>query len=285
MAEEKKEETPQEDNKEKNSNIDNDIKSLNKEETKESKKEVKKEKSPSEKKGFKLSKTKLMLLGIGLIVGFLIGFLIPGFGGAVSGSANRLVGTCGNDIANTAHEYILTNYLEGQGLGANVLSIERVGDLCEINLEITMDGEFLQPSQVYSTLDGKYLVLGQLIDMEEEITPITGQVTTEPSQEPQSEYSEEDLVKLIEFNECLAESNLVIYGAEWCGFCTSLVNMLGGYEAVESVYVECTIEKDLCEEKNITGYPTIKLDGERYQGQRTFEAFAEATGCEVPNFN
>lgn len=85
-----------------------------------------------------------------------------------------------------------------------------------------------------------------------------------------------------EFNDCLAEKGVVIYGANWCPYCTDLVEALGGYNAVESVYVECTEEQQRCTEEMIgRGVPEIQINGELYEGPRTLEALSEATGCQL----
>jgi len=87
-----------------------------------------------------------------------------------------------------------------------------------------------------------------------------------------------------EFNECLAENGVVIYGTHWCPACNQLVEMLGGHDAVNSVYVECTEEQQRCAEEAQTGYvPEIQIDGELYENIRTLEGFSEATGCPLPN--
>lgn len=87
----------------------------------------------------------------------------------------------------------------------------------------------------------------------------------------------------LEFNECLANNGIVIFGSEWCPACRSLVELLGGSSAVEPVYVECTKEQDRCAQEKMTGYvPEIHFNGEVYEGQRSVAALAQVTGCDVP---
>ncbi len=127
----------------------------------------------------------------------------------------------------------------------------------------------------YITKDGKFL-FPEGIDLEEE--PI---VQTSESEEPQSS----DIVpeELTEFIDCLKKTDFLIYGANWCGWTKKLVEMLGGFDMVKPIYVECTEEEELCREKGVEGYPTILIKGEPYQGARTFEDFVTATGCEAPS--
>ena len=88
---------------------------------------------------------------------------------------------------------------------------------------------------------------------------------------------------LAEFNECLAEKGVVIYGSDWCPACRALVETLGGHEATKPIYIECIQNQEICDENRKTGYiPEIQINGELYQGQRTIQALAQATGCEAP---
>lgn len=89
---------------------------------------------------------------------------------------------------------------------------------------------------------------------------------------------------MIEFNQCLADNGVVIYGSVWCSACKNLVSTLGGYDAVEPVYVECTQEEQRCQNEAKSGYvPEIQINGEQYEGSRTLESFSEITGCQLPN--
>ena len=95
--------------------------------------------------------------------------------------------------------------------------------------------------------------------------------------------SDEDKEELTKFMSCLEEADFKIYGANWCGWTKKLVTMLGGFEMVEPIYVECTERVEDCQNAGIMGYPTIFIKGERYEGQRTFEAFSAATDCAAPS--
>jgi hypothetical protein len=87
---------------------------------------------------------------------------------------------------------------------------------------------------------------------------------------------------LKEFNDCLADNGMVIYGLVTCPHCTTLVNKLGGYDKVENLYIECTKERQICNDEEIKSVPSIKINGEIYQGQRTLENFSQLTGCSLP---
>lgn len=89
--------------------------------------------------------------------------------------------------------------------------------------------------------------------------------------------------ELKEFNDCLYENGMVIYGMEWCPLSNNLVNTLGGEEAVERIYVDCGKPKNQhCERQVKTGsLPEIQIDGELYRGEKSLEGFAEATGCDL----
>ena len=79
---------------------------------------------------------------------------------------------------------------------------------------------------------------------------------------------------------CLKDEGVVIYGAEWCPYCTELAESFGGYDVVDPIWVECTEEQQRCEEEMIdSGVPEIQIEGEKYEGQRNPEAIGEAAGC------
>ena len=73
-----------------------------------------------------------------------------------------------------------------------------------------------------------------------------------------------------------------MYGAFWCPHCAHQKELFG--EAVEQVpYVECdpageNSQAQLCEEKEIQGYPTWEIDGEFYLGGRSLEDLARISG-------
>lgn len=126
----------------------------------------------------------------------------------------------------------------------------------------------------YTSKDGAFLFM-EWYDLEEDLA------LEEPDYESSEaqEFIEGDLV---DFIGCLEQANFVIYGANWCGWTSQLVEMLGGWEMVNPIYVECTQEGELCSEKEITSYPTVLINDEQFKGSRTFEAFSEATGCSLP---
>lgn len=130
---------------------------------------------------------------------------------------------------------------------------------------------------VYVTMDGRYLFFAGFNTSEKlptrTMTPESTQTPTQPS------YSTEELQQFVN---CLDQAGVKIYGAEWCSHCQDLVNMLGGYNVVDPIYVECTENQQLCEDKDIQAYPTIIINGSKYSGARTYQALSQATGCPAP---
>ena len=70
-----------------------------------------------------------------------------------------------------------------------------------------------------------------------------------------------------------------MYGSFWCPHCEHQKELFG--EAVELLpYVECDpdgvdSQAELCQEKEIQGYPTWEIDGEFYVGGRSLEELAQ----------
>jgi glutaredoxin len=182
------------------------------------------------------------------------------------------VETSSEDMAQKAIDYINKNMLSGDTTASLVSIVEESG-LYKIHIKI---GE--EEYDSYVSKDGKLLFPSGFIKLEE--APIT-----ETSETEESESTSENTIppeELTEFIYCLKDANFVIYGANWCGWTKKLTDMLGGFDVIESIYVECTEKEELCEEKEVTGYPTILINGEKYQGERTFKEIAAATNCEIP---
>ncbi len=198
-----------------------------------------------------------------LVLGILTLILLVG---NFSGSVSR------NVISKNDAGEALLNFANNQGAEAELVDVEDIGDFYEVTL--MMDGQNL-PLMV--TKDGEYFLSGGLVSLD-----VIQKTDSQPTPQT-SEYSEEDLEKLKTFSSCLAEKGLIIYGANWCGWTKKLViDTLGGFNIAGDAYVECEENKELCASEGIQGYPTIKLNGESYSGERTLKALGEATECIVP---
>mgnify|MGYP003755288241 CR=1 FL=1 len=93
---------------------------------------------------------------------------------------------------------------------------------------------------------------------------------------------EEEVVSFEGLIQCLAANNIVIYGTNTCPACAQLINSLGGYQAVEPIYVECNQETEQCIQQMKTNYvPEIQVNGELYTGSRDPQDLAEQFGCQL----
>jgi hypothetical protein len=174
-------------------------------------------------------------------------------------------------ISKKTAEKEFLEFAQSQGADVEIKGIKSVGNLYEIAFDFEgQEGSF------HITRDGKYI--GQMISLKQDSSP----ATNNPNQQAASSYSVEDQAKLLEFNTCLAQAGVVLYGANWCGYTSSWVNTLGGYNSVSPIYVECTQNDELCLSEKVTSYPTTKINGQAYNSARTLEGIAKATGCMVP---
>lgn len=214
------------------------------------------------KKSIKTTKKHWQISTVVLAILFIISIITAGFH----------FGTSANNVKSTIEELS----------GATVKSIEKENGLYKATVEDEEGNEGL----LYMSNDGALLFQGA-IDVEKlkeyiksiESTAITGSTVQEIK-----EYSDEEIEEIKTFVTCLKEKEFKIYGSNQCGWTKKLVvDTFGGYDIVDSIYVECTENGEICNEEAITGYPTIKISGEDYQGQRTFEQIAEATGCTAPD--
>lgn len=172
-----------------------------------------------------------------------------------------------------------------QGANAQLVEVKDDGIFYEVVLLIQG-----QDMPLYVTKDGESFTQA-LIPLDLDAISQQQQQAPQSSQEDVSEnYSEEDLGKIKEFSKCLLDANMVVYGAGWCPDCQNLIKYFGGKEIIAPIYIECsdkdrnpTENEELCLNENIRSlFPTIKIDGEPYVGDRTFEGFSEATDCSVP---
>lgn len=140
------------------------------------------------------------------------------------------------------------------------------------------------PFTSYLSKDGKtFFPEGMNIEEIKSMSQTTGQnlpTSTQTVNEPQESVVVPENIS--SFVSCLKDNGFVYYGANWCPYCASLTNdVFGGKEVVAPIYVECTEETELCRQKGIEGYPTILINDVRYNGARSLQGFADATGCKL----
>lgn len=80
----------------------------------------------------------------------------------------------------------------------------------------------------------------------------------------------------------LSDSGATMYGAYWCPHCADQKAMFGD-AADQLSYVECDPEgenaqPELCQQKNIQGYPTWEIDGQLYPGVQPLDQLADLSG-------
>jgi glutaredoxin len=189
-------------------------------------------------------------------------------------------GFTGSAISESTMRDNVESYLVSQ-LGSlddvEIESVKKENGLYVANINFQGDS-----MPLYFTLDGKFISQGREL-MELDTEPTQNNQNTQPDS---SSYSSEDLEELRKFNECLGENGIVIYGSETCPHCRNLVNLLGGYEIANPVYVECTEQRERCTAELKTKYvPEIQLNGDLYEGGRNIEDLAQVTGCPVPNLS
>ncbi len=207
-----------------------------------------------------------------LLVVCLVLIVQPGlFGLGVTGQVTATGGLTAQQAGDKAVEYINNNLIQTGEF--TFVSAEEMSGIYKVITSYR--GTEID---VYITKDGKHLLItGQGGGVFDTSIPVTTTTTTQPQE---LNIDEEDLR---EFIDCLKDSGFEIYGANWCGWTKKLVTMLGGFDMVEPIYVECTEQKEECDNAGVTGYPTIIINGKRYQGQITFKAFSDATSCEIPS--
>lgn len=86
---------------------------------------------------------------------------------------------------------------------------------------------------------------------------------------------------LDQFAQCLTDSGVVMYGAEWCSHCKNEKNAFGDSFRLIN-YVECPGDPKLCVEKDIKGYPAwIFPNGKKLEGEQGLERLSRESGCSL----
>jgi len=215
-----------------------------------------------------------MVLGIVTIV-----LLFLSFSGGISGKVT------GNVISSEEAGEKIIEFANAQGADAELVKVNDDGSFYEVVL--SMQG---QEVPLYVTKDGKSFTQA-LIPLTEDVAS-NNQNQQGQAQGP-IDYTADDLVKIKEFSQCLADNGVKAYGAGWCGYCKQFKEAFGGMEQITSFYYECqnadrtpTENAALCEQEQITGFPTIKINGKPYSGARTIEGLASVVeACNVPELS
>ena len=90
------------------------------------------------------------------------------------------------------------------------------------------------------------------------------------------------------FAQCLADKEVIFYGAFWCPHCQNQKELFGR-SARLLPYVECSTANgqgvlQVCRDAKITGYPTwVFPDESRESGEVSLSVLAERSGCLLPS--
>jgi len=90
---------------------------------------------------------------------------------------------------------------------------------------------------------------------------------------PETGTKEEKLAK------CLTDKGAVLYVKPGCPFCKAQKEDFG--DAVEFLgIVDCSVQTEICDEKQILRIPAWEINNKIYYGKRSLEQLAELSGCE-----
>jgi len=89
------------------------------------------------------------------------------------------------------------------------------------------------------------------------------------------------------FAQCTADKGAKMYGAYWCPHCAEQKDDFGA--AFKHVnYIECGVkgqrlgEEKSCQDKGVKLFPTWEFTDGRHEGEMSFEALSERSGCSLP---
>lgn len=183
----------------------------------------------------------------------------------------------GSTVSEDKAADILLSFASQQGVEFDSVNIMKESGLYRVDSE---GGEII----AYLTLDGKYLINGLL--------PLSVTESSVQNDSEESGFSEQDNLDIQQFSQCIADKGFRVYAADWCPHCEDLKTYFGGQQNVEPFWIVCsdishnpTENAALCSAEGITGYPTMKFNGQVLSIPRTFDAIAEATGCPAPQLS
>lgn len=87
-----------------------------------------------------------------------------------------------------------------------------------------------------------------------------------------------------QFAKCLTDKGVKMYGADSCPHCKAQKAVFKGSFGFVT-YVECTRDKEACEEANIISYPTWDYDGKRKTGETSLVDLSAFSGCQLTEVN
>jgi glutaredoxin len=77
---------------------------------------------------------------------------------------------------------------------------------------------------------------------------------------------------------CLTEKGVVMYGAEWCGYCKKQKEAFGtSFQYIN--YVDCDKNRDDCSAAGVQGFPTWSINGQNYPGLQDLGTLKSIAGC------
>ena len=90
----------------------------------------------------------------------------------------------------------------------------------------------------------------------------------------------------VQLAQCLVDKGVMMYGAEWCGYCTKEKEAFGpeAWGVFKSNYVDCEASEEnyrLCIGKNIQTFPSLEFkDGTIVTGYKSLGILAKLSKCD-----
>ncbi len=136
----------------------------------------------------------------------------------------------------------------------------------------------MKPNQIYQT----FLVVGLFTAIVAPIATTRIDANAEENPNPLETETASESAE-VQFARYLTDSGVQVFGAYWCPHSRNQKAKFGK-EAFESIdYVECdprgeNSRPQLCQDEEIRGYPTWKINGQLYPGDRSLEELADLSG-------
>ena len=83
-----------------------------------------------------------------------------------------------------------------------------------------------------------------------------------------------------EFAKCLTDIGAAMYGTDGCGHCQNQKKTFeSSFDHIN--YVNCDYSRQACIDAGIQGYPTWRINGNNYPGEKSLQELSSLSGCRL----
>ena len=126
------------------------------------------------------------------------------------------------------------------------------------------------------------VLIGGLI-WSNQVDPAKAIIVSVPNEKVSPPITTQSSLEQVNFAKFLTKNNIKMYSAYWCPHCHDQKQLFGKAAAKELTIIECAKDGkenqfELCQMKDISGFPSWEINNEIYSGTRELKELADLTG-------